>query len=73
MKKLSGPFVLATILAAHIGLVIATEESYTFRTDDASVASPKVSTTEVSLTSLHGNATANTNQVFSITDSKTQY
>lgn len=73
MKKLSGPFVLATILAAHIGLVIATEESYTFRTDDASVASPIVPKVEASLTSLHGSASTNPAQIYSITDNTVQF
>lgn len=34
MKKLTGPFILAAILMTHVGLLVATEEAYTFSSDD---------------------------------------
>ncbi len=34
MKKLTGPAILAAVLLTHIGFLVATEESYTFRQDE---------------------------------------
>lgn len=34
MKKLTGPAILAALLMGHIGFLVATEESYTFRTSE---------------------------------------
>lgn len=36
MKKLTGPIVLGSLLLAHVGLLVATEESYTFRNEEYS-------------------------------------
>lgn len=34
MKKLTGPAILAAILITHVGLLVATEEAYTFRSEE---------------------------------------
>lgn len=34
MKKLTGPAILAAILMTHVGLLVATEEAYTFRSNE---------------------------------------
>lgn len=34
MKKLTGPAILAAVLLTHIGFLVATEESYTFRNNE---------------------------------------
>ncbi len=34
MKKVTGTIILATVLLAHIGVIIATEEAYTFSSSE---------------------------------------
>ena len=72
MKKLSGPFVLAAILAAHIGFVVATEESYTFRDDDAPSIKTEAPGVDVSFSTLKGGSTVTPNAMVSLTDNNTR-
>lgn len=34
MKKITGPAILAAVFIAHVGFLVATEESYTFSEED---------------------------------------
>lgn len=56
MKKLTGPFLLAGALMIHMGIVVATEEDYTFSSEEYILPAGTESATTVNMVATTGSS-----------------
>ncbi|MBK7440013.1 MAG: hypothetical protein WBP43_08255 [Chitinophagales bacterium] len=52
MKKLTGTLIISAVLIAHVGITIATEESYIFSTADYELSAQPAASTPATYVSL---------------------